>query len=82
MIGYINISDFMTWFINQFVSIGGQAIYYIDSIQLTNNVTLLDFIITIIIIEMFLGIVLTIPTIANKQSIKAEKRARKERTKE
>lgn len=77
MIEYINISNFMSWFLNEFMTIASNVINWLDDIRIYNNVSLLDFIITITIIEVFITIVLTLPQIANKQSIKAERKERK-----
>lgn len=57
----MNISNFIEWFITQFVNIGTQIINIIDGIIIYGNVSLLDFIITITILGMFLSLILTIP---------------------
>ena len=57
----MNISNFIEWFITQFVNIGTQIINIIDGIIIYGNVSLLDFIIAIAILGMFLGIILAIP---------------------
>ena len=57
----MNISNFIEWFIQQFVNIGTQIINIIDGIVIYANVSLLDFIIAITILGMFLSLILTIP---------------------
>ena len=57
----MNISNFIEWFITQFVNIGTQIINIIDGIIIYGNVSLLDFIIAITILGMFLSLILTIP---------------------
>ena len=58
---YVNISNFIEWFITQVVNIGTQVINILDGIIIYNNVSLLDLIIAIAIIGMFLELILTIP---------------------
>jgi len=72
----MNISNFMTWFLNQFIVIGTNMIGKLDEIILAGNISLMDFIITITIIGIFLGIVLTIPNNANRVSRRVEAKAR------
>ena len=57
----MNISNFIEWFIQQFVNIGTRIINIIDGIIIYGNVSLLDFIIAITILGMFLSLILTIP---------------------
>ena len=57
----MNISNFIEWFIQQFVNIGTQVINILDGIIIYGNVSLLDFIIAITILGMFLSLILTIP---------------------
>lgn len=59
----MNISNFMNWFIQQFINIGTQLLAFLDSIILFGNVTLMNFIITIAIIGMFLSLIITTPTL-------------------
>lgn len=70
----MNITNFTTWFIGQFVSMGQTLIGYLNNIKIYNTVSLLDFIITIVIIGAFIGIILTIPqnamANADRQNIK------------
>lgn len=73
----INISNFIEWFIEQFVNIGTRLINIIDNIIIYNNVTLLDLIITIVILGMFLQIILAIPK--NSMNV-AEKDVREYKT--
>ena len=57
----MNISNFIEWFITQFVNIGTQVINILDEIIIYGSVSLLDFIIAITILGMFLSLILTIP---------------------
>ena len=57
----MNISNFIEWFIQQFVNIGTQVINILDGIIIYGNVSLLDFIVAITILGMFLSLILTIP---------------------
>ena len=57
----MNISNFIEWFIQQFVNIGTRIINIIDGIIIYGNVSLLDFIVAITILGMFLSLILTIP---------------------
>lgn len=57
----MNISNFIEWFITQFVNIGTQVINILDGIIIYGNVSLLDFIVAITILGMFLSLILTIP---------------------
>ena len=75
----MNISNFIEWFITQFINIGTQIINIIDNIIIYGNVSLLDFIIAITILGMFLGIILAIPQNAMN---KAEKSIRESKKKE
>lgn len=75
----MDISDFITWFIEQVVNIGTKTIAIIDSIIIYEGVTMLDFIIAIILLGMFLTIILAIPQNAMN---KAEKIGRERKRKE
>lgn len=75
----MNISNFIEWFITQFINIGTQAINILDSLIIYGNVSILDFIIAIMILGMFLGIILAIPQNAMN---KAEKNIRESKRKE
>lgn len=75
----VNISNFIQWFIEQFVEIGKKMIGIIDNIIIFGNVSLLDFIIAIVILGMFLELILTIPKNAMN---KAEKSIRENKRKE
>lgn len=76
----MNISNFIEWFITQFVNIGTQIINIIDGIIIYGNVTLLDFIIAITILGMFLSLILTIPQNAmNKVERIGRERKKKEK---
>lgn len=71
----MNISNFISWFIQQFVNIGSTLLGFLDNIILFGNVSLMNFIITIAIIGMFLGLIITTPTLnIVKRSIRKEKR--------
>ena len=74
----MNISNFINWFLNEFVKIGTNLIGKLDLIKINGNVSLLDFTIAITIIGMFIPIILTIPNNANKWS-KSEKRKREKK---
>lgn len=84
-----DISNFISWFIQQVVNIGTKAIAIIDSIVIYEGVTMLDFIIAIILLGMFLTIILAVPQNAmnkaesNIKEYKAEQRRKeyKERKK-
>lgn len=69
----MNISNFMTWFIQQFINIGTNMLSILDNIQIMGNVTLMDFIITIMIISAFLEVLITIPNTANRIEKRHEK---------
>ena len=75
----MNISNFIEWFITQFVNIGTQIINIINGIIIYGNVSLLDFIIAIAILGMFLSLILTIPQNAMH---KVEKKGRERKKKE
>lgn len=75
----MNISNFFSWFLTQFVRIGTNMLDKLDNIFLIGNVSLLDFTITITIIGIFLNILLTIPQNLNRKETRAERRARKEK---
>ena len=78
----VNISEFIQWFIEQFVEIGKRMIGIIDGIIIYQNITLLDLIIAITILGMFLELILTIPKNAmNKAERNVRESKRKERTK-
>lgn len=59
----MNISNFISWFIQQFINIGTTLLSFLDNIILFGNVSLMNFIITIAIIGMFLGIIITTPSL-------------------
>lgn len=85
----MDISNFISWFIQQVVNIATGAINILDNIIIYQGVTMLDFIIAITILGMFLGIILAIPQNAmnkaenNIKEYKAEQRRKeyKERKK-
>lgn len=59
----MNISNFITWFINQFVYIGSNLLGKLDQIILWGNVSLMDFIITIMVLGAFVSIIITAPNL-------------------
>lgn len=69
----MNISNFITWWIQTFVNLGSQLINKIDNIFLIGNVSLLDFIITLFIIEAFITIILTAPKAVGKEVARQER---------
>lgn len=75
----MNISNFIEWFITQFINIGTQVINILDGIIIYGNVSLLDFIVAITILGMFLSLILTIPQNTMK---KVEKIGRERKKKE
>ena len=78
----VNISEFIQWFIEQFVNIGKKMIGIIDGIIIYQNISLLDLIIAITILGMFLELILTIPKNAmNRAERNVRESKRKERTK-
>lgn len=77
----MNIASFMEWFLNQFVAIATNMLGKLDQIILYGNVSLMDFIITITIIGIFIGIVLTLPQNANRLSSRAERKMRSDNRK-
>lgn len=64
----MNISNFISWFITQFVYIGSNLIGKIDEIIIYGNVSLLDFMITIVIIGAFISIIITAPRLTSVQA--------------
>lgn len=79
-----DISNFISWFIQQFINIGTQVINILDNIVIYGGVTLLDFIIAITILGMFLSIILAIPQNAmhKVERIGRERKKKKENDKE
>lgn len=59
----MNISNFITWFINEFVRIGSNLLHILDTIIIYGDVSLMDFIITIAIIGAFISILITAPSL-------------------
>lgn len=80
----MNISNFIEWFIQQFINIGTQVINILDGIIIYGNVSLLDFIIAITILGMFLSLILTIPQNAmhKVEKIGKERKEKKKNDKE
>ena len=77
----MNIASFMEWFLTQFVRIATNMLGKLDEIILYGNVSLMDFIVTITIIGIFIGIVLTLPQNANRLSSRAERKMRSDNRK-
>ena len=69
----MNISNFITWFITQFINIGTNMLAKLDNIFLIGNVSLMDFIITIIIIQAFITVILTLPNATAREVRRQEK---------
>ena len=80
----MNISNFIEWFIQQFINIGTQVINILDGIIIYGSVSLLDFIIAITILGMFLSLILTIPQNAmhKVEKIGKERKEKKKNDKE
>lgn len=76
----MNISEFMQWFINQFVNIATQMLGKLDDIIIYGNVSLMDFIITIAIIGAFITIIITTPSlgVVQRDMNKKDREARRE----
>ena len=79
----MNRSNFFSWFLNQFVTIGTFMINKLDQIYLVGNVSLLDFIITIAIIGIFVSIVITAPQlgVVNRALNQRDREIRREKYK-
>ena len=78
----MNISNFITWFIQQFYNIGTTMLQKLDQITIHNNISLMDFIITIAIIGAFIQIIITAPNlgIVNREiNARAKGNARNEK---
>ena len=73
----MNIANFMTWFLQQFVRVGTYMIGKLDEIKLIGQVSLLDFTITIAIIGIFITIILTLPQNMNTKSKYVERKMKK-----
>lgn len=72
----MNITTFMTWFINSFIQIGSQLLGYLDNLKIYGTISMLDFMITITIIGAFIGMIITAPKLTSVQaSIKERDRA-------
>lgn len=70
----MNIAEFITWFINEFIKIGTNILNKLDNIYITDNVSLLEFTITITIIGIFINIILTLPNNINRISSRYERK--------
>lgn len=76
----MNASNFIEWFIQQFINIGTQVINILDGIIIYGNVSLLNLIITLTIIEMFISLILTIPqNVMHKMEKIGKERKKKEK---
>ena len=64
----MNITNFISWFIQQFLNIGATMLGKLDQIYIYGQITLMDFMVTIFIVGAFLTIVTTAPrlSIVNK----------------
>ena len=76
----MNISNFMQWFIQQFINIGTSMLGKLDQIILVGNVSLMDFTITIVILGAFISIIVTAPQlgVAKREIAKRDRAARRE----
>lgn len=72
----MNISQFIEWFLTQFIRIGTNLLAQLNNITIYQDVTLLEFIITITIIGIFIGIILTVPQNMNKMTQRIERKNR------
>lgn len=71
----MNISNFITWFLQQVFNIGSTMLGKLDQIIIFGNITLMQFMITIVIIGAFLTIVITPPRLGIvERSIREGKR--------
>lgn len=78
MIEYADITSFTTWFINQIVDLATNITTKIDSINIYNTVTLLDFIIAITTLGIFLEIIINAPKgISNEITTRSKKERKK-----
>lgn len=68
----IDLSSFITWFINITLNLILWAYNTLDSIQLSNGVSLLDFVITIFIIGIVIPVLVAIPNNASRVESRAE----------
>lgn len=77
----MNISNFIQWFITQFVNIGTNLLAKLDEIILIGNISLLNFVVTLAIISAFLSILVTAPElgVAKREISRRERVARQER---
>lgn len=76
----MNISEFIEWFLTQFVNIGREILNILDNIIIYNNVSMLDFIITLAIISVFIGIIITMPqNINNRMKVKKERKIKNDK---
>lgn len=70
----MNISNFITWFINQFITIGANMLGKLDQIILWGTVSLMDFIIAIAVIGAFVSIIITAPNLGIvRRSMRSER---------
>lgn len=82
MIEYADITNFTTWFINEIVTLATNIVNKIDSINIYNTVTLLDFIIAITTLGIFLEIIINAPKgISNEITTRSREKPKKERKK-
>ncbi len=73
----MNITTFKTWCINSFIHIGSQILSYLDQIKIYGTISLMDFIITIVIVGAFLSIIITSPRLSLVRQIRSERKPNK-----
>ena len=73
----MNISNFITWFINQFITIGANMLGKLDQIILWGTVSLMDFIIAIAVIGAFISIIITAPNLGIVRRTMRSERSKK-----
>ena len=56
-----NVGTFIEWFIGQVVNLITYGVYYLSNIELTENVNLWQFIVAIILTEIFIGLIIAHP---------------------
>ena len=78
-----DVSGFFTWFLGQIYSMFTTFVLYLDHIFIANNVSLLDFTITIFILGLVLTILIAQPGNAMRveKGLEAHERAKKKGSK-
>lgn len=74
----MDITNFWTWFMNEFIAIGTRALIYLDSITIV-GISLLKFTVYLTIISAFINILLTVPQAGARAISRSERKARKEK---